>query len=77
MGMVEDMYIRALAKESTSIPEKQKQRIRDRFTAKQLLYENNRYYCPYCRMPTPKISNYCCNCGQKVTLEKPVMAILD
>lgn len=77
MGMAEDMYIRAIAKESTSIPEKQKQRIRDRFIAKQLLYENRRYYCPYCQMPTPKNSNYCCNCGQKVTLEKPVMAVLD
>lgn len=75
--MIEDMYIRALAKGSTSIPEKQKQRIRDRFTAKQLMYDNHRYYCPYCQMPTPKISNYCCNCGQKVTLEKPAMAVLD
>ena len=75
--MVEDMYIRAIAKESTSIPEKQKQRILERFTRKQLLFENNRYYCPHCEMPTPKTSNYCCNCGQKVTLEKPSMAVLD
>ena len=75
--MVEDMYIRAAAKESTSIPEKQKQRIRERFTAKQLVFENRRYHCPHCGMPTPKISKYCCNCGQKVTLEKPAMAVLD
>ena len=75
--MVEDMYIRAIAKESTSIPEKQKQRILERFTKKQLLFENHRYYCPHCKMPTPKISNYCCNFGQKVTLEKPTMAVLD
>lgn len=77
MGMIEDTYIRALAKESKSIPEKQKQRILERFVAKQLLYENHRYYCPHCEMPTPKMSKYCCNCGQKVTLEKPTMAVLD
>ena len=75
--MVEDMYIRAAAKESKIIPEKQKHRILERFTAKQLVFENRKYYCPYCERPTPKISNYCCNCGQKVTLEKPVMAVLD
>jgi len=75
--MINDMYIRALAKESTSIPDKQKQRILERFTAKQLLTENGKYRCPYCEMPTPKRSNYCCNCGQKVTLEKPVFAVLD
>ena len=71
------MYIRAIAKESTSIPDKQKQRIRERFTNKQLLIENRRYYCQDCKKPTPKASNYCCNCGQKVTLEKPEMAVLD
>lgn len=75
--MIEDMYIRALAKKSTSIPEKQKQRILERFKSMQLLFKGHRYYCPHCEMPTPKISKYCCNCGQKVTLEKPVMAVLD
>ncbi len=75
--MIEDMYIRAIAKESTSIPDKQKQRIRERFTAKQLLTEDGKCRCPHCRMPTPKRSKYCCNCGQKVTLEKPVAIVLD
>ena len=71
------MYIRGFAKGNANIPEKQKQRIIERFTPKQMLFKNRRYYCPHCGMPTPKISNYCCNCGQKVTLEKPVMAVLD
>lgn len=71
--MIDDTYIRAIVKESTSIPEKQKKRILERFTKKQLLFENNKYCCPHCKMPTPKISNYCCNCGQMVTLEKPTI----
>ena len=79
VGMVEeeDMYIRMLAKVSTIIPEKQKRRIVDRFVPEQLITENRRYYCPHCKMQTPKMSNYCCNCGQKVTLENPVMAVLN
>lgn len=75
--MVEDMYIRAAAQESTSIPDKQKQRIQERFTAKQMTFDGHRYHCPHCRMQTPKMSSYCCNCGQMVTLEKPVMAVLN
>lgn len=75
--MLEDMYIRATVKESTIIPEKHKQRILERFTAKQLTFDGHRYHCPHCRVPTPKMSRYCCNCGQMVTLEKPVMAVLN
>ena len=74
-----DEYIRKIAKESTSIPEDQKQKIREHFIAKQLQVKGKwrRCYCPTCEMPTPRISKYCCNCGQKVTLEKPSMACLD
>ena len=72
-----DEYIRKAAKESNTMPEDAKQDIRNHFVAKQLIYEGHRYYCPECNMPTPKVSKYCCNCGQKVTLEKPVMACLD
>lgn len=76
---VEDMYIRAAVKES-SIPEKQKQRILERYTTKELTFDSQGHHCPRCPrcgMVTPKISKYCCNCGQMVTLEKPVMAILN
>lgn len=75
--MIDDVYIRAAMQESISIPDKQKQRIIERFTTKQMTFDGRRYHCPHCRMPTPKVSNYCCICGQKVTFEKPVMAVLD
>lgn len=72
-----DEYIRKAARESTTIPEEKKKEIRSHFIAMELRYDNRRYYCPVCNMPTPKISRYCCNCGQKVSLEKPVIACLD
>lgn len=75
--MDEDMYIRAAVQESTSIPEKYKQRIEERYTTKQLAFYDRRYHCPSCRITTPKMSRYCCFCGQKVTREKPVMAVLN
>ena len=77
--MRQDEYIRKIARESTTIPSEEKEKIIDRFRSKQLTFNPTyrRYYCPACDMPTPKESKYCCNCGQRVTLEKPVYATVD
>ena len=75
--MIEDIYIRAAVRESTRIPEERKQRIIERFITKQMTFDGYRYSCPRCKKQTPKTSHYCYNCGQMVTIEKPVKAILN
>lgn len=72
----DDEYIRAAVSAYNNMPPEARERIRDRFRRKTIIQDHG-YYCPKCRAKIRRIANYCDQCGQRVTLEKPVRVVLD